>query len=86
MKFKKTGVLAALLSGFLLLGSAVPMHAFDKDDRKCERQIHNAEEALEKAVRRHGEHSRQAEQKRHQLEETRERCKHHDHDHDHDHH
>jgi len=85
MSFKKTGITAALLSGFLLLGSAVPMHADDRD-RKCERQIHNAEEALNKAIRRHGEHSRQAEQKRHALEETRERCRHHDRDHDHDHH
>jgi len=66
MNFKKTGILAALLSGFLLLGSALPMHADDRDrDRRCERQIHNAEEALNKAIRRHGEHSRQAEQKRH---------------------
>ncbi len=82
MNFKKTGILAALLSGFLLLGSALPMHADDRDrDRRCERQIHNAEEALNKAIRRHGEHSRQAEQKRHQLEETRERCRHRDHDH-----
>ena len=85
MNSKKIGIPAALLSACLLMGSALPMHADDRD-RKCERQIHNAEEALHKAIGKHGEHSRQAEQKRRQLEETRERCRHHDRDHDHDHH
>jgi hypothetical protein len=81
---KKSGVLAAILAAFFLVGSAVPSRALDRDD-KCERQVHKAEANLQKAIRRHGEHSEQAEQKRHQLEEARERCRH-DHDQDHDHH
>src|SRR5260370_109866 len=40
-----------------------------------------AEENLERAVRRHGERSRQAQDRRRQLEEARERC-HHDRDRD----
>jgi hypothetical protein len=80
----KYGVLAAILAALFLFGSAAPVQAFDRDD-KCERRIHKAEENLQKAIRRHGEHSRQAEQKRHELEEAREQC-HHDHDRDHDHH
>jgi hypothetical protein len=84
---RKSGILAAILAGFFLLGSAVPSRALDRDDEKCERRVHKAEMNLQKAIRRHGEHSPQAEQRRHQLEEARERCRHdHDHDRDHDHH
>lgn len=79
------GLLAVLLVG----GAAIPARA-DRDDghERCQRAVHKAEQNLEKAVRRHGEHSRQAENRRHQLEETRERCHmgDRDHDHDHDHH
>lgn len=81
---KKSAVSAAILAAFFLVGSAVPSRALDRDD-KCERQVHKAEANLQKAIRRHGEHSPQAEQKRHQLEQARERC-HHDHDQDHDRH
>ena len=78
----------ALLCLSLLGTAAIPALA-DRDDHneRCERSVHKAEQNLEKAVRRHGERSRQAEQRRHQLEEARERC--HmgrDHDGDHDHH
>jgi len=78
---EKTGVLAVILAAFFLFGSALPARALDRDD-KCQRRIHRAEESLERAIRKHGEHSRQAEQRRHQLEEVRERC-HRDRDHDH---
>ncbi|HEY6272869.1 MAG TPA: hypothetical protein VIX19_12885 [Terriglobales bacterium] len=79
----KSGVLAAILAAMFLMGSAVPVRALDRDD-KCERRVQKAEDNLQKAIRRHGEHSPQAEQRRHQLEEAREQCRH-DHDHD-DHH
>ena len=68
-----------IIGGFIV--TALPIQAFDRDDERCERQIHKAQEQLEKAVHKHGEHSRQAEEKRHHLEEVRERC-HHDHDRD----
>ena len=72
----------AILGVSLLAGVATPARA-DRDD-KCRRDIHKAEENLEKAVRKHGEHSRQAEERRHQLEEVRERCHARDHEHDRD--
>jgi hypothetical protein len=78
--FGKT-ILCAMLAISLLAGVATPARA-DRDD-KCQRDIHRAEENLEKAVHKHGEHSRQAEDRRRQLEEVRERCRAHDHDHDH---
>jgi len=81
----KYGVLAAILAAVFLFGSAAPVRALDRDDDRCHRRIEQAERNLDKAVRKHGEHSRQAEQRRHQLEEARERCRH-DHDRDHDHH
>jgi hypothetical protein len=79
-------MLGAVLSASLLAGTAIPAHA-DQDDR-CRRDIHKAQQNLDKAIRKHGEHSRQAEDRRRQLEELRERChmrdEHRD-DHDRDH-
>jgi hypothetical protein len=80
---KKHAIPAAVLAAFFLLGSAVPSQAWDRDD-KCRRRIEKAEMNLNKAIRRHGERSRQAEQRRRELQEARERC-HFDRDHDHDH-
>jgi len=74
----KTGLLAGAVFGLLLFGGAARAHADNRDER-CERRIHKAEENLERAVRRHGERSRQAQDRRRQLEEARERC-HRDHD------
>jgi ribulose kinase len=83
--FGKT-MLCAMLGASLLAGVATPARA-DRDD-KCRNDIRRAEQNLEKAVRKHGEHSEQAEQRRRQLEEVRERCKpperEHEHAHDHD--
>ena len=76
-------VLPALITALMLFGSSAIAIAADRD-RKCEERIHKAEDNLRRAIHRHGEHSRQAEQKRHQLEEARERCHDRDHDHDHD--
>ena len=78
-------VIAALVVSVFLAG-AVPARALDRDrdDRRCEQRIRKAENNLEKAIRRHGPRSRQAEQRRHELEEARERCHHRDRDRDHD--
>ncbi len=64
----------------LCMGVAAPKQAFadDHDRAKCERRIHDAENKLQDAVRKHGEHSRQAEKRRHDVEEARARCDHHD--------
>ena len=72
----------ALLTMVGLVGSSLPARA----DDKCERDIHKAEDKLRDAIEKHGEHSRQAEKRRHELEDVRHRCHwHEDHD-DHDHH
>jgi hypothetical protein len=86
MSLKKTfaeTMLCAMLGVSLLAGVATPARA-DRDDR-CRRDLHKAEENLERAVRKHGERSRQAEERRHRLEEVRERCHARDHEHDRDH-
>lgn len=56
------------LSTFLLFGSMTAM----ADD--CEKRIHDAERNVDKQVHKHGEHSRQAEDARHHLEDVRARC------------
>jgi len=43
-------------------------------NRDCAKRIHRAEENLRKEIDRHGEHSRQAEEKRHEREEVRRSC------------
>ena len=65
-----------MLSSVLALTLFIPMgtaQARDRDD-SCRARIHKQEEKLEKAIRRHGERSRQAEKARARLHETRERC------------
>lgn len=78
---KSIRLFALLLAIVFIVGSALPSRALDRDDYRCHRHIEKAERNLDKAVRRHGEHSMQAERRRHELEEARERC-HHDRDHD----
>jgi hypothetical protein len=71
-----------------LVGSSLPVRADDRDERheKCEKDIHKAEDKLHDAIERHGEYGRQAEKRRHELDEVKRRCDWHDHDHDHDQH
>ena len=71
--------LAALGVGLLMsVGTLTRAADYDKD---CRKRIHNAEKNLRKAVDKHGEHSRQAEKRRHELEEVRRNCgeEHHEH-------
>ncbi|HEU4416380.1 MAG TPA: hypothetical protein VFT65_16445 [Candidatus Angelobacter sp.] len=73
----KALIAAAIVCVFI--AGAVPARALDRDhdnDRRCEQRIRNAENNLHNAERKHGEHSRQAEKRRHELEEARERCHH----------
>lgn len=65
---------AALLGGVLLIGGGVPAQARDRDDR-CEQRIRKDEVNLNKAVRKHGERSRQAEKRRQELERDRATCR-----------
>jgi len=61
------------LGALLLAGGAARTQARD-NDRQCNQRIHKAEENLRKAVDRHGEQSRQAEKRRHELEEAQRSC------------
>jgi hypothetical protein len=58
----------------LFITGAVPTQARERDGRRCEQRIHKAERNLQNAIRKHGERSRQAEQRRRELEEVREHC------------
>jgi F0F1-type ATP synthase epsilon subunit len=75
----KTILTASVMAGALFAGAAVPATAVDRRER-CEQKVRKAEDNLQKAVRRHGEHSRQAEQKRDALERARANCRDGDHD------
>ncbi len=72
---RKTGM-ALLLGAFLLLSGSVAMQAQVPPNRhyRCEQRIRRAEANLQRAIARHGEHSRQAERRRRQLEQVRARC------------
>ena len=81
----KTILLATVFGAFLLVGAAAPTLARDRDD-KCRERIHKAEMKLRREIERHGEHSRQAEKRRYELERARESCgRDRDRDRDHDH-
>ena len=85
--FKKAKTLIAAFVILSFLGGAVPARAMDRDhdnDRRCEEQIRNAERKLHDAERKHGEHSRQAQSRRRDVENARARCHHGDRDHDRD--
>lgn len=67
----KSFQLVPVLAGLLLVGGA----ARTRSCNNCEQRIHKAEENLDRAIRRHGEHSREAERHRHELEEARRSCR-----------
>jgi hypothetical protein len=60
--------------GVLLLAGGVARTQAGDNERQCDQRIHKAEENLRKAVDRHGEHSSQAEKRRHELEEAKRSC------------
>ena len=71
-RFGNTAV-AALLAGALLLFVAEP--GLRADDRgKCQHAIEKAEARLDRAVQKSGDHSREAEDRRRDLNAERERC------------
>lgn len=74
---KLSAVATSLLSGVVLsavlLCTAVPrVHA--EDYERCQRHIAHADHELHEAIEKHGRHSPQADRKREQLHEARERC------------
>jgi hypothetical protein len=65
----KAAIRVALLSS-LMLGCIIPAQAGDS----CNTRVRKAEGNFRKEIRKHGEHSAQAEYRRRQLEEARESC------------
>jgi len=65
-------LVAGLMAGML---AAVPsVEAQRYPNNKCAQRIRQAEFNLQKAIQRHGRRSKQAAQRRRQLEMARERC------------
>ena len=84
-RWKKILFVPAL--GVLLLAGGAALTQASDNVRHCDQRIHKAEENLRKAVDRHGEQSREAEKRRHELEEAKRSCggdRDRDHDHDRD--
>ena len=69
----KSILIVPALAVLLLAGVAARTQASGYD-HQCDQRIHKAEENLRKAVDRHGEHSSQAEKRRHELEEVKKSC------------
>jgi hypothetical protein len=63
---------AALSAAMICLAAAPAAHADDRS--KCQHKIEKAEAKLDDAVRKHGPRSRQAEDRRRDLNNERERC------------
>src|SRR3954453_1095311 len=69
-RFALTAVMTTAMGTAMV---AVPAFA-DSPNAKSEREIERREVKLEQAVRKHGERSHQAEQRRHDLNAEREGC------------
>jgi hypothetical protein len=67
------GILSATLAAVFVLGSALPSPALA--NAGCQQRIARAQHRLEKAIRKHGYQSPQAERRRQQLAEARASCR-----------
>lgn len=73
VKCTKSLLLSASLIGGLALFTVVPrVHA--ESEEQCQRRIAHADHELHEAVERHGRRSPEAEHRRRELHEARERC------------
>jgi len=68
--FRRARLAAAALAGFLMFVGAPHLRA----DDDCQRRIAKADHRLHEAIEHHGYQSEQAEHRRHELHEARERC------------
>jgi len=72
VKLGKTLLATAMLGTLLFVAAAPPAHA---DNRaQCQARIEKAEARLDEAVRKHGENSHEAEDRRRDLNAEREHC------------
>jgi hypothetical protein len=73
MRTASTTLLSAFALSVALMFLAVPrIHA--EDYSHCQRRVAHADHELHEAIERHGRHSAQADHKRVELREARERC------------
>jgi len=70
MRWSRTALFAALL-GASVLGTSANAYAYDG----CGERVRHAEIRLHEAIRRHGVNSRQAHERRRELERTRASCR-----------
>lgn len=68
--FGRAMLAAAALAGLLMFVGASQLRA----DDACQRRIAKADHRLHEAIEHHGYQSEQAEHRRHELHEARERC------------
>jgi len=73
-RFGKTALVAVVTAGLWFLVAAPQARADDDHRERCQRAVEKAEARLDRAIQRNGEHSREAEDRRHDLNEERERC------------
>jgi hypothetical protein len=71
--FTKRFFTAAALGLAMLAGAAVPAYA--SSYRSCERRVRRAEARLNDAIRHHGFRSRQAQERRYELQRERAGCR-----------
>jgi hypothetical protein len=74
LRLRRLAVTAAITTA---LGTAMLVtvpKSYADDHAKCQRQIERAESKLDQAIRKHGERSHQADQRRRDLNAERERC------------
>lgn len=77
---QKTTLVATVLGGALLFGSALPSFGDARND--CEKRVRRAEQNLQHEIDRNGEHGRRVEERRQQVERERQNCNTYDRDHD----
>src|SRR5262245_51013698 len=73
MTILRKTTLTSLLLGSCLFSGVVSLQADHRSD--CEKRIQKAEDNLYKEIRKHGEHSRQAENRRRELEQASYGCR-----------
>src|SRR5262249_25099082 len=73
MTILRKTALTSLLLGSCFFGGAVSLRADHRSD--CEKHIQKAEDNLYKEIRKRGEHSRQAADRRRDLEQARYGCR-----------
>jgi hypothetical protein len=69
----KRWMAAGLLAGMLVAVPSVRAQG-RRNNNRCAQRVRQAENHLQQAIRKHGPRSKQAREKRRQLENARERC------------